>query len=346
MHELGHVWTGSRSRSRKPPASTPSCLRTAATVATTRSGSLLKTAASSPAVGTLFGFTEPDWNCEMYRGGFTIMFNMVSNYNGKKNDSSVRFDMYSSTGLQQLPRLEKCRTDITARRFNPTGTNYLPPGFRLLTGRSLAAPSIWRQPPTAPTCRTSKVADSTFAFVRGGYLFAKLPEASELWLDGENTPVPGIRLTMRRPFVVGELVRLPDDTWTIKHGTVAMVVLPGDMLTSFKEFGFCGNMCASFDTVRSYFNASADMLATTDEILPDSPCDALSSAYDFEARQATARRRAISSTSTHPSCVRSRATRACRARVASVSRTASPASRRTRVNQQCHSRKVLVDSWP
>lgn len=248
-------------------------------------GKLLKVAAASPTVGPFYGMTERDWNCEIHRGGFSLIFK-ISGYNGKINDRDVRLDMYTSTGLQQLPAWT-CRATIDA----PLSTdwfnrpNWLPTDAWKIAQRSidLAAPN-----PADPNELKNSVAADVAAFVRGGYLYAELPDGAEFWLDGENTPVPGTRQIMHRAIMVGQVIKGQDDLWSIDHGLLEFVTSPGELLQSFQEFGYCENMCEGFNQLRNYLNTHQDTLTGTAESLPTTPCNGLTLAFDIKARQATA----------------------------------------------------------
>ena len=135
----------------------------------------------------------------------------------------------------------------------------------------------------------AKFADQ-LAFVRGGYLFAQLPNGTELWLNGQNSFVPGFRLLIQRGFFVGRLVRATDGNWSMQDGTIAGAVFPGDILQAFQDIGMCENMCGSYDLLNSYLNIAQDSLTSTEEIRPELPCDGISIGIDFEARQAMAER--------------------------------------------------------
>ena len=248
-------------------------------------GKLLKVASMSPTVGEFYGMTERDWNCEIYRGGFTIIFK-ISGYNGKINDRDVRLDMYTSTGLQKLPTWT-CRATIDA----PLSTDWFNRASWInsdawkIAQRSIdiAAPT-----PADPNELKNSVAADVAAYVRGGYLYAELPDGAEFWLDGENTAVPGTRQIMHRAVLVGQLLRGQDDLWTIDHGIIEFVTSPGEMLQSFQEIGYCDNMCEGFFQLRNYLNTHQDTLTGTSETLPNTPCNGLSIAFDWKARQATA----------------------------------------------------------
>jgi hypothetical protein len=248
-------------------------------------GKLLKVASMSPTVGEYFGLTERDWNCELHRGGFSIIFK-ISGYNGRINDRDVRLDMYTSTGLQNQPTWA-CRMTIDAPLVTDWHTRapWISTDHWKVAQRSIDP----ADPPKADPneIRNSKTADAA-AYVRGGYLFAQLPDGAEFWLNGENTAIPGTRQTMRRAILVGQLIRGQDDLWTIDNGILEFITSPGELLQSFQEVGFCDNMCESFFQVRNYLNTHQDSLTGTAEHLPDTPCNGLSIAFDWKARQATA----------------------------------------------------------
>lgn len=244
-------------------------------------GKLFSVASSSPHVGELFGVTDPDFNCELHRGGFSHIIK-ISNYNGKKYDRDVRVDSYVSPGLQTLPGW-KCRETIDAP-LNPEWykfANWLKSSHWKIARRSidLAAPEAGDELPN------SRTADPT-AFVRNGYLYTELPDGREFWWNGQNTAIPGIRVIMHRPKMLGKLVKLPDDSWVLEDVIHTFVVLPDEMLLAFRELGLCENMCNSYELVKDYLNTHQDSFLT-DEVLPDVPCSALSLASEFDARQVT-----------------------------------------------------------
>jgi hypothetical protein len=92
---------------------------------------------------------------------------------------------------------------------------------------------------------------------------------------------------MQRAFMVGKLYRTTDG-WFLEDATIAGAVTPDDEIRSFRELGFCENMCGSYNTLRDYFNSARDVLSTTSEKLPGEECDALSIAFSIKARSATA----------------------------------------------------------
>jgi hypothetical protein len=249
---------------------------------------LFKLASSSPSIGVWFGMTEADWNCEFHRGGFGNMFK-ISDYNGKKNDRAVRVDLYSTLGLQQLPTWT-CRNRIQDA-LDPNWSSRI--SWRAdehwkidSTSISISAPDSGTELPDA------KVYDAT-AFVRNGYLFAKLPDNAPFGFNGTYTKIPGFGVHLYRGVLVGELVKEPDGTWSIYNGTIAGVVRPDQLLETFEAMGFCKNLCTTYDQVKDYLNTYRDALTNTTDILPNTPCDGLSFGEGFKARQATASKQDI-----------------------------------------------------
>ena len=246
-------------------------------------GKLYPVAALSPNVGPLFGVTEPNWNCALHRGEFGVIFK-VSDYNGKPNDTSVRVDVYTSIGLQTLQNwtcTDGPNGSVPADWFNQAPWLHTAPWKIAENSLDLSGtPSGNEVPP-------SKYADPA-AFVRDGYLFARLPPATEFWLDGERAHVPGFRLLLHRSVLIGKLEKAQDGTWKLLEGTLAGVVLPTEILGSFRELGFCENMCVAYSNVVAYLNTNQDTLSTTSAKLPDTACNSLSIGIGLEARQATA----------------------------------------------------------
>lgn len=248
-------------------------------------GKIFNIGATTETVGQYFGLTEQDWNCELHRGGFTTIIK-ISNYNGKLNDRDVRVDQYVSVGLQ-IPQNWTCRDTIDA----PLEPNWWTHAPWLNTRHwKIARRSIDPADESTGDHLPNAIVSDSVAFVRNGYLVAKFPEASEFWWNGENTPVPGFRDVMRNPISVAKIVRKQDLTWELEDGILASVVKPGDMVLGFKEMGFCENMCSAFDQLKNYFNNAQDVLTDLSQDLPNTPCDALTIAIEFQARQATADR--------------------------------------------------------
>jgi hypothetical protein len=245
-------------------------------------GKLYPVAALSPFVGPLFGVTEPNWNCAFHRGEFAV-FLKVSEYNGQPNDDSVRVDVYTSIGLQNLQSWS-C--------VGPGGAvpdDWFDQAPWLSTAHwKIASRSISLSAPDAGTeLPDSKYADPA-AYVRNGYLFTSLPPATEFWLNGERAHVPGFRLVLYRALMIAKLEKQLDGTWNLNEGNVAGVVTPNDMVGAFRQIGFCENMCSAYSNVSLYLNTNQDAISSTSEKLPQTPCNALSIGVAFEARQAQA----------------------------------------------------------
>jgi hypothetical protein len=250
-------------------------------------GKLFQVAESSNNVAKFFGMSEQDWNCELHRGGFSIIYK-VSNYNGQLNDPDVRVDLYNSIGAEN-PQGWNCRgTDAgpsIAGTLDPNwhSKSMWPPngGKFLIPSRNVKAGT---PPAPAGHLQDAAVSDGA-AFVRNGILIASFPPRSEVALLGTRTPVPGFRLILDRGLLAAELKKETENGWTLK-GTLAGVVDQGLMIESFEEIGFCDNICGSYGNVIDYLGLRKDALFRADDPA-SSACDALTYATTVVARQAS-----------------------------------------------------------
>jgi hypothetical protein len=254
-------------------------------------GTIFKVAESSPTVGRYFGMTEEDWNCELRRGGFGGIYR-VRNYNGTRNDPYVRLDVYHTVGtrVQQswYCRVNEGGANTIEGSINPNWKTNVTWVRGVREGEWIIAKSSF-DPSDNSTERVknAKVFDPQ-AFVRNGYLYAVLPPRSEFSLIGDRTVVPGFRLVLTRPIILGELKREPSlgNVWTIKGGLIAGAVVPSDMIDSFRQIGFCENMCFPYTNVVNYLRTNVDIFLNTSIPNPEQLCTALSYTSAFEARQA------------------------------------------------------------
>jgi hypothetical protein len=253
-------------------------------------GKLFTLAAASDS-GRLFGVTEADFNCEFRRGGFGVIFK-ISNYNGQKNDSQVRFDMYVSTGLKDP--LVGTSYDCRRKNGQPSIEGALPENWNMHplwlpeSGWKVMSESIAANADPSGNDLPDGWMNDPLAYVRNGYLFARLPDKTEFWFNGRYTATPGFRLVVNRPTLVGELSNATGK-WQLRNGTFAGVIDPDQMIRGFRELGFCENMCGGYATLVSYLSSYQDsMLAAVSGPVPDVRCNGLSWAGHIEADQATA----------------------------------------------------------
>jgi hypothetical protein len=244
-------------------------------------GNLFNIAARSPSIGEWFGMSEQDWNCEVWRGGFSQIFK-ISNYNGQYNDDSVTVDLYTSIGLKTLPQWS-CRKAIDQPLATDWQTHAAWPQKQhwIITqdSISLSADPLGNEVPD------SRWQDPT-AYVRGGWLVVHFPDGAWAWLDGERTPSPGFREIMHRSV---RLVHDPQsDLWRMEDGTWQYVARPSEMLEGFAQIGFCENMCGTFNTVKDYLNTYLDTLSTDTSAPVETRCDALSLGMSFRGAQISA----------------------------------------------------------
>ncbi|MCB9589017.1 MAG: hypothetical protein H6718_26630 [Polyangiaceae bacterium] len=249
-------------------------------------GALFGIASLSPIVGNPFRLTEADWNCNIHKGAMTIIFK-ISGYNGKPDDSSVRLDMYSSTGV----------TDAAAWncREGDTNTDLLDTTWVEQAAQALNKKYQFSKrdiDPAAPGVPNGEIQNSRWgdagAYVRNGWVIAHLPPNAELWFNGLNADTPGMRLILQNTVIAAQLVQDPQsERWEFTSATMGGTIKPGDQITSFREIGCCENLCDSYTTIIGYLNQQVDMLANSNDPVPDATCDALSFGIDFTAKQLT-----------------------------------------------------------
>jgi hypothetical protein len=246
-------------------------------------------AAASSTPGTYFGETEADWNCEIRRGRMSVIFK-ISEYNGTPNDKQVRLDLYTSTGLL-TPSLFACRSKLNGQQVEETIEGTLPDNW---WKRAFPAASAhWRvtsesialnaDDTEGHDLKNAKWNDPA-AYVRNGYLVARLPEGTEYWLNGKNATVPGFRLIVNRPLLVGKLSQTTE--WQLTDAIFTGVVEPNALIHSHREFGFCENICGSYTLVVTIVTDSQDTLVSG-AVQPSAKCNALTWAGEIAARQAT-----------------------------------------------------------
>ncbi len=235
-------------------------------------GRLFELAAAVPDLSTTLGVNETDLNCLLWNGAFTII-TKVTGYNGMADDDRVRVDFYISPGTE-TPSPWTCPLAEFANTF---------PRWLTSTPWRISANEL-----TAPISEAGQLPDSTIAdadaYVRQGYLAARLPRGSRLGFAGEDDPFPGFDLTFADEAVyTGEISRGRDGTWLVRDGLLAGRILSDDILDSFRAVGFCPTN-PLYAGLENFVRANADVLGdgTTDD---ERACDALSAGIAFEAAQ-------------------------------------------------------------
>ncbi|MGE0328370.1 MAG: hypothetical protein AB7S68_39015 [Polyangiaceae bacterium] len=250
-------------------------------------GSLFAIASLSPIVGEPFRLTESDWNCNIHRGSMGIIFK-ITGYNGQNDDSSVRVDLYSSTGVSQVANW-RCRSGMDSSAASALDQKWIEQAAQPLTKE-------WQfsqrdidpaAPPTTDVVKASKWADAA-AYVRNGWVIANFPPNTEMWFNGLNADTPGMRLVLQNAVMAAAIKQdAQSELWSVTEATMGGSIKPGDQITSFREIGFCENLCDSYTTTIGYLNQTVDMLANSNKPVPDATCDALSFGIDFTAQQIT-----------------------------------------------------------
>ena len=263
-------------------------------------GNLFNLAANANSVGDWFGLTEQDLNCELWRGGFSIVYK-ISNYNGQYNDDSVKVDMYTSPGLKTKVSWQCRAGGVIQGAFNTswnTEAPWLPTSHWIIRQEDISLSS---------QTTGSELPDSRWedggAFVRGGWLITSMPDGSPAWLDGQNTPIPGFHMTMHRNIMAAQLVKDPQTgLWSMPQAITGYASTANEVLQGFQEMGFCENMCGTWDIVKGYLNTYLDIMSTDTPVTVDTQCNALSYGLYFRAAQILADATDVQVTGTPPIC--------------------------------------------
>jgi hypothetical protein len=248
-------------------------------------GEIMFFAASSPDIGARLGINEQHFNCAIHRGEFGIIIK-VSEYNGRSDDPQVRVDIYTSLGQQNPPGWQCMNNGVLISDWQRYA-EWAPTTHWKIARRSLALndPGVGTELPRA------RFADP-IAYVRGGYLVAKLPPATELWLNGNHPEahVAGFRNVIFRATTLAKLVQATNGVWSMDQGIISGVTFPTDVVKALREVGFCQNFCGSYNQLIDIVNIAQDSLTTTDQRLQDTDCDGISMGISFSARQVRADR--------------------------------------------------------
>ncbi len=145
----------------------------------------------------------------------------------------------------------------------------------------------WNEAATYPfqvDAAPSSVISDPAAYVKNGYLVARLIDNAELWLPGDNSIYPGLWLRLTGGVLSARLERDITTLWMLRDGVIAGRSRKSDLVTSVRRTGLCSG--ASYDQIVAEIDAGADLPATATSA-PQSACDALSVGIGFHADQAT-----------------------------------------------------------
>lgn len=231
-------------------------------------------AGASEDIGGVFGLREEIFNCELWRGSYNII-TRLSGYNGRADDEQVRVDFYTSSGLERQPPWTCPRDDFRDRH----------PLWRASSEWEIVRSSVQEESGDADTLPPSRTYDED-AFVRDGYLVARLPDDAPYRLGSRNAAYPGWAMTIQKGYWVARIRQREDQTWKLTDGLVAGRLEKESVLRSFRQLGLCpdGDTQYFYDVVADYLDDNADLLASG-EVDPEAECDALSVGFAFEATQ-------------------------------------------------------------
>jgi cysteine-rich repeat protein len=235
--------------------------------------------AAVPEIGERFGLSEQVFNCALWRGSYNTIVR-VSGYNGRPNDSRVRIDYYTSVGLEGGGLPWECTPQLTDFE-----TKY--PRWRSSQGWEVDEDELTAPVTSAGSWPDSKFADAD-AYVRDGYLIARMPDGASVGFLGDGKPHRGFRFKVQQAYWTGNLAKAQDGTWTVNDGLVAGRIKKQDLVQAFREVGFCedGQFASFYQSMLSYVDENADLLADGTNSA-DLPCDAMSYAIGFSGAQVT-----------------------------------------------------------
>ncbi len=237
--------------------------------------------AADPALGAALGFDENDFDCELYRGGFNILFK-ISQYNGKLDDDQVRVDLYMSPGLATVPNW-KCGSGDAWKGQ----TAWLPTQPWLVDQAGLSGPIG----PKGGLPDAVNVYDPT-AYVKAGYLVAHIPDGDELRFIGDQTSHNGFAFILQGGLVTAHLFQNQDTLWAADDAMITGRIRRDDLERSFNDMGFCDSgTVAPVQPVSAtdYKTKLTDPLDQSEDVLANgvnsktASCDALSVGIGFEA---------------------------------------------------------------
>jgi hypothetical protein len=234
-----------------------------------------------------FGVNENDWNCELHRGGFGVMFR-IRDYNYLTNDPQVTVDIYNTMGIVEQPNWWCRGADVAPDMGQTTYVNWRrEPAWRFDLHHWIYATSNWDEDTGSATSLPDSKVHTDTAYVKDGYLVAFLPPASKIGFIGKQSVIPGIRLVFERGVLVGRLVDHAENGWSLEDAALGGAVDPLTMIDSFKKIGYCKTiMCASFDLLEGILKGVVDINLKPEQADPEKPCDGMSIGMAIEAREA------------------------------------------------------------
>jgi hypothetical protein len=237
-------------------------------------GRLEYAAALIPELTTKYGLSDDRFNCALCVGHYNFLIR-VTGYNGEPNDDRVRIDFYPSPGLEKPLPWDCSKPDW---RTHPCFTPDMP--WTVEEGATADG-----RP--GPELGDGKMFDDA-AYVRDGYIVARLPEDTLFWFPGYKALVVAYPLRLQNAVVTGRIARGADGIWRIGDGMIGGRTLGDDVVKGFRLMGFCDtNDPQNYDLMTTFVRSNLDVLA---DGRSDSnvPCNAMSVGIGYTAVQARA----------------------------------------------------------
>lgn len=235
-------------------------------------GRLEYAASLIPELANKYGLSDDAFNCALCVGHYNYLVK-ISGYNGEANDEKVRLDLYPSPGLEK-PLPWNCADP--SWRTRPCFTSDMP--FTIQEDQVV-------EPRPGPDLADSKQADDN-AFVKDGYLVAKLPPNTLFWFPGYNGLVVAYPLRFTSALVTGKLARGADGVWRLTDAIIGGRARATDLIQGFRLMGLC-ETDPNYPLLVDFASNNQDLLADGRKD-PSATCDAMSVGLAITALQAVA----------------------------------------------------------
>lgn len=223
------------------------------------------------------GLSNDGFNCALCNGDYNLVFR-ITGYNGQLDDDRIRIDIYPSGGIDRELDWQCVSGDEVSWHQHDQECWWKTNEDFTLSPDGLA-------PQAAPPGGIpNAVLYDQSAYVREGYVVARLPADALFWFPGSRAVTLAFPLKLQGGIVVGKLAKDEAGAWKILDGTVAGRARRSDLLDGFRQLGMCEDH-PLWGLAQTTLRMNMDLLASgaMDE---EAECDAMSVGIGFEARQA------------------------------------------------------------
>lgn len=219
-----------------------------------------------------YGLGRDELNCALCVGYYNYLIRL-SGYSGLPDDDRVKVDYLPSPGLES-PLPWDC-TDPSWKQ-KPCFTPDMP---WQIEEDALVDPTA-----QGDARLDSKVSDPD-AYVKDGYLVARLPDDTLFWMPGRRGPAVAFPLRLTKARFSGKIVRGGDGVFRIEDGVIAGRASGAEIVKGIRLIGLCESD-PNYPLITDFLTKNLDLLANGEND-PAATCDALSVGVSFVGQQAT-----------------------------------------------------------